>query len=89
MTELGLQLRVETHPPGGISLELLFLSSCRGPPDNQIPLLQEVRWWSALSRVGVEDVVGTESNARGSVRPTTTGILHDKVEGLLSLDHFK
>lgn len=56
MTELGLQLRVETHPPGGIWLELLFLSSCHGPPDNQIPLLQEVRWWSTLSRVGVEGV---------------------------------
>jgi hypothetical protein len=30
-----------------------------------------------------------EMNMGDGARPTATGILHDKVESLLSLDHFK
>lgn len=49
-----------------------------------------------MSRLGVEGVGrnregedGGEVIARGSIRPTATGILHDKVECLLGFDHFK
>lgn len=31
----------EPHPPGGIWLEPLFLSSCHEPPGSQTPLLQD------------------------------------------------
>lgn len=44
------------------------------------------REWAGTGRGKTQ---GWETRASGSARPTATGILHDKVERLLSLDHFK
>lgn len=73
------------HPPGGIWLGPLSLSSCHEPLGNQTPLLQETGQGLELAGAGEEGDTGGRSNSM----PTSTSILHDKVERFFSLDHFK
>lgn len=77
----------ESHPPGGIWLEPLFLSSCHEPLGNQTPLLQVTGVGSTSELAGAGE--GRDTGARGNSIPTSTGVLHDQVECFLSLDHFK
>lgn len=77
----------ESHPPGGTWLEPLFLSSCHEPPGNQTPLLQVTGAGSTSELAGAGE--GGDTVGRGNSIPTSTSVLHDKVESFLSLDHFK
>ena len=77
----------ESHPPGGIWLEPLFLSSCHEPLGNQTPLLQVTGVGSTSDLGGAGE--GRDTRGRGNSIPTSTGVLHDQVERFLSLDHFK